>query len=169
MTAIRAFAIVKREHPEATLRMVGPDEDGTLATCHDLVSELKLEGSVEFSGRISKAEIPRLANLFDIFLNATHYESFGVAVMEAAASGLCIVTTNVGELPLLWRHGEDALLVPPGDVSRMAEEIQRILTEPGLAKRLSCNARTKAEKYDWPFILPLWENAISRVCAQPGD
>ena len=169
MTAIRAFALVKREHPDAILRMVGPDEDGTLANCHGLVSELKLEGSVEFSGRIPKAEVPGLANSFDIFINATHYESFGVAVMEAAACGLCIVSTNVGELPLLWRHGQDALLVPPGDVSRMAEEVRRILTVPGLAERLSSNARAKAETFDWSFILPLWEKAISRVCAQQGD
>ena len=69
--------------------------------------------------------------------------------MEAAASGLCIVTTNVGELGLLWTDGVDALVVQPEDPKAMATAIQRILVEPGLAHNLSVNARKKAEQFDW--------------------
>jgi glycosyltransferase involved in cell wall biosynthesis len=83
--------------------------------------------------------------------------------MEAAACGLCIVSTNVGELPLLWQDGHDALLVQPADAKAMAGAVRRILTGPGLAERLSRNARFKAEQFDWSVILPLWERVLNNV------
>ena len=83
--------------------------------------------------------------------------------MEAAACGLCIVTTNAGELPLLWENGVDAIIVPMNDSKAMADAVIRILTEPGLAQKLSTNARKKAENYDWSVILPQWEALFDRV------
>jgi glycosyltransferase involved in cell wall biosynthesis len=83
--------------------------------------------------------------------------------MEAAACGLCIVSTNVGELPLLWQDGHDALLVQPDDSTAMAAAVRRILREPGLAERLSRNARAKAEQFDWAVILPQWERVLAEV------
>jgi glycosyltransferase involved in cell wall biosynthesis len=83
--------------------------------------------------------------------------------MEAAACGLCIVSTNVGELPLLWQDGHDALLVQPDDSTAMAAAARRILREPGVAERLSRNARAKAEQFDWSVILPLWERVLNNV------
>ena len=93
----------------------------------------------------------------DIYINTTTVESFGIAVMEAAAAGLCIITTSVGELPHLWIDEEEALLVPSNDPQAMAVAVRRILTEPGLASRLSKNAHEKAMQYDWSVIIPQWE------------
>jgi glycosyltransferase involved in cell wall biosynthesis len=102
----------------------------------------------------------------DIFLNTTNHESFGVSVMEAAACGLCIVSTNVGELSLLWQDGHDSLLVQPDDHEAMASAVRGILCEPKLAERLSRNARAKAEQFDWSKILPQWEALLQEVAAQ---
>jgi glycosyltransferase involved in cell wall biosynthesis len=76
---------------------------------------------------------------------------------------MCIVSTNVGELPYLWENGVDALLVPPNDPEAMAAAVKRILTEPGLAEKLSKNARIKAEQFDWPIILPQWEELFNSI------
>ena len=110
-----------------------------------------------------KEEVPRHLCGYDIFLNTTNYESFGVSVMEAAASGMCLVTTNVGELSYLWQDGNDALIVPPDDPEAMAAAVQRILTEPGLAEKLSRNARKKAEEFAWSIILPQWEALLTKI------
>ena len=99
----------------------------------------------------------------DIFLNTTNYESFGVSVLEAAACGLCIVTTDAGELPFIWQDGVDALIVPVNDARAMAAAVTRILAEPGLAAKLSTNARKNAEKYDWSVILPQWEELFKSL------
>jgi glycosyltransferase involved in cell wall biosynthesis len=45
----------------------------------------------------------------------------------------------------------------------MAKAVRRVLTEEGLADRLSCNARRKVEQYDWSNVLPKWEKVLDRV------
>ena len=150
--------------------MFGPDKgDGSLEQVKSEVRRLDLEGRVGVPGAVPKTGVPAALNSGDIFLNTTNYESFGVSVMEAAACGLCIVSTNVGELSLLWQDGHDALLVQPGDAKAMAAAVRRILSEPGLAERLSRNARAKAERFDWSVILPQWEALLLEVAAQRPD
>jgi len=65
------------------------------------------------------------------------------------------------------KDDHDALLVQPDDSAAMATAVRRILTEPGLAERLSRNARVKAEQYDWSVILPQWERLLKRLMAMP--
>lgn len=54
--------------------------------------------------------------------------------------------------------------MPAGDANAMAEAVRRVLTEQGLAERLSQNARAKAEGFDWSVILPAWEAVFHAVC-----
>lgn len=166
-TAIRSVEIVRLRFPQATLTLYGRDTgDGTFEACQALVEELKLQNAVQMPGKILKREVPRILSDYDVFLNTTRAESFGISVVEAAALGLCIVTTNVGELPYIWEHEKNALLVPPDDPQAMANAILRILDEPELAQSLSINARAKAEQYDWSRILPIWTELIERVIVE---
>jgi glycosyltransferase involved in cell wall biosynthesis len=153
-----------RNMKETELLMIGPDKgDGSYLKVKQKISNSELEDIIQIIPGVSKAEIPNYLSKYDIFINTTNVESFGQSVLEAAACGLCIVTTNVGELPFLWEHEVDALLIPPDDPEAMADAIQRILTEPGLAARLSTNARKKAEQFDWSIILPQWEALFEEV------
>ena len=162
--AVEVVADVRKYIPDIHLTMIGPDKaDGSLVIVNKMLKENELGTFVEITGPVPKTDVPLWLQKHDIFINTTRYESFGVAVMEAAALGLPVVTTNVGELPYLWNDGEDALLVPSEDAGAMAEAVKRLLSEPGLAERLSCNARAKAEKYDWSAILPQWESVIREV------
>ncbi len=159
---------LRHDWPDVHLTMVGPDKgDGTFDEFRRFVADNCLQAYVTWAGGVPKTEVPRWLQQGDIFLNTTTAESFGVSVMEAAAMGLCIVTTNVGELSYLWQDGEDALLVPPDDPDAMAAAVRRLLTEPDLAARLSHNARRKAEQFDWETILPQWERLLTEV-AQRG-
>lgn len=157
--AVRVISLLINEFPTITLLMVGPDkEDGSRLRMETLATELGVREAVHWIGAVLKVDVPKTLNQCDIFLNTTLYESFGVSVIEAAACGLPIVTTNVGELSSLWQDGHDALLVSPDDCSGMANAVRRLLKEDGLAEKLSTNARIKAEQFDWSFILPQWEN-----------
>jgi glycosyltransferase involved in cell wall biosynthesis len=156
--APKLLGILKNQGFEPHLRMVGPDKaDGSLEEVLHVAQELQIVDKIEIIRGIPKEQVPDFLARGDIFINTTKYESFGVTVLEAAACGLCIVTTNVGELSYLWEDGIDALLVPPNDPQAMADAVIRVLTEPGLAARLSENARKKAERFDWSVILPQWE------------
>ena len=153
-----------RNVPKIELLMIGPDKgDGSYQKVKQIILDSGLEDIIQIIPGVSKQEIPYYLSKYDIFINTTNVESFGQSVLEAAACGLCIVTTNVGELPFLWEHEVDALLVPPDDPGAMAVAIFRILHDPELAERLSINARKKAEQFDWSFILPQWEALFEDV------
>lgn len=162
--AVEVIAQLKEEFPTINLIMIGPDkQDGYYERTKLAIETYSIEENVQLIDAIPKASVPEYLFKGDIFLNTTIYESFGVSVMEAAACGLCIVTTNAGELPLMWEDGVDALIVPTNDINAMASAVRRILIEPGLAEKLSINARKKAESYDWSEVLPLWENLFSQM------
>jgi glycosyltransferase involved in cell wall biosynthesis len=167
LMAARTLALLAKEYPDIQLQMTGADKgDGSLQEVRNLAEQFGLGNNLHITLGIPKKEVPRHLCGYDIFLNTTNYESFGVSVMEAAALGMCIVSTNVGELSYLWQDGHNALLVPPDDPEAMAAAVRRILTEPGLAERLSRNARKKAEQFDWSVILPQWEALLLSIMEQ---
>jgi glycosyltransferase involved in cell wall biosynthesis len=84
-----------------------------------------------------------------------------VSVLEAAAFGLPVVSTDVGGIPHLLRNGEEALLVPEGDAEALAAAIRRLLDEEGLASRLSAAGREVAERSSWLRVKPLWEELLA--------
>lgn len=162
--AIRMLQLLHVHEPSALLEIVGPDKgDGTLQEVCELTKVLGLSDQVSLTGAIPKSEVPSKMSEYDIFINTTNVDNTPISVIEAMACGLCIVSTNVGGIPYLLTHEYDALLVPPNDPQGMADAVWRILTEPGLAERLSRNARTTAEQFDWSVVLPQWEALLLDV------
>jgi len=154
-----AIDMVKRlinEFPSINLQMFGPDRDGSLESTKKLANEVGVAGQILFPGQINKSEVPVRVNSGDIFINTTTTDNTPVSVIEAMACGLCVVSTDVGGIPHLLENEVDALLVPSGDSDAMAAAVRRILSEPGLAERLSRNARAKVEQFDWSVVLPKW-------------
>lgn len=162
--AVRVLNLLLKEYPGTYLYMAGPDKaDGSYQQVMQEATDLNILGHLELTGTISKSNIPALLDKGDIFINTTNIDNTPVSVMEAMACGLCVVTTNVGGLPYLLEDGVDALLVPPDDSQAMANAIRRLLTEPGLAEKLSTNARRKVEGFDWSIILPQWERLFAEL------
>lgn len=162
--AVEVLQRLKSDYPRITLRIVGPDKkDGTFESLKERVEHNKLQGSVNIEGAVSKTAVPATLDQADIFLNTTNYDNTPVSVIEAMASGMCIVSTNVGGIPFLLEHGHDALLVPPNDPDAMAHAVRRILTEPELAATLSNNARKTASQFDWSVVFPQWEQLLKGV------
>lgn len=162
--ASSVVALLAEDFPDVRLTMVGPDKgDGSLQRTRQAASELGVDGRVDFPGGIPKDQVPHWLNRGDVFINTTNVDNTPVSVMEAMACGLCVVSTNIGGIPYLLEHEHDALLVPPDDPVAMAAAVRRILTEPGLAERLSRNARQKAKQFDWSTVLPRWEALFKRV------
>jgi glycosyltransferase involved in cell wall biosynthesis len=162
--AVKVLSFLVKEFKEITLTMIGPDKkDGSLNSALDLAQRTDMTSHINIVGSIPKSEVPIWLAKGDIFLNTTRFESFGVSVVEAALIGLPIVTTSVGELSYLWENEKTAMLVPQNAPEAMANAIRRILTEPGLAERLSSNARRKAEQFDWSVILPHWERLLNEA------
>ncbi|MBZ0319448.1 MAG: glycosyltransferase family 4 protein [Anaerolineae bacterium] len=164
--AADVIALLKDDFPDIRLTMIGADKgDGSFQSFQSRVSAKGLNSHIACIGWIPSVDVPQRLREHDIFLNTTNVDNTPVSLIEAMACGLCIVSTNVGGIPYLVEHEQDALLVPPDDPEAMATAVSRILTEKGLAERLSRNARTKALNFDWSVIFPQWEAILSHFLA----
>jgi len=161
------LARLAEEWPGVRLTMHGPDKhDGALEATRDSARQFGVEGLIRIPGAVPKLRVPDVLSTGDIFLNTTDFDNTPVSVLEAMASGLCIVSTDVGGIRHLLEDGTNALLTPRGDADAMANAVRRILTEPGLAARLSSNARRKAESFDWSVVLPELERELKRAASR---
>jgi glycosyltransferase involved in cell wall biosynthesis len=164
MLALRVLASLAREFPNIRLTMIGPDKgDGSLQATQELARKLGVAQNIEWPGAVLREKIPEWLDQADIFLNTTNADNTPVSVLEAMASGLCIVSTNVGGIPYLLEAEREALLAPAGDEQAMSAAVRRVLTEPGLAEALSRQARQKAEQFDWAAILSKWAPLLQSV------
>ena len=162
--ALQVLRLLLAEFPGIHLTMIGPDKgDGSWQSTEQAAVRLGVTERVQMAGSVAKATVPGALAAGDVFLNTTNGDNTPVSVIEAMACGLCVVSTNVAGLPYLLEHEHDALLVPPNDPSAMAGAIRRIMTEPGLAERLSRNARAKAGQFDWSIVRPQWETLLTAV------
>jgi glycosyltransferase involved in cell wall biosynthesis len=160
--AVEVFAKVKETYPHAKLTM-GGQEKGLLEVTRQLANKLGVSDSVRFIGFLGLEDKQREFVRHDIFLNTNRVDNMPVSVLEAAAFGIPIVATAVGGVPYLLQDGETGLLVQTEDADGMSRAVIRVLEEPGLAERLSKNARTLAEMHDWSVVLPMWENLFQKV------
>jgi glycosyltransferase involved in cell wall biosynthesis len=165
--AVEAVARLVREFPSIQLLMIGPDKgDRSQEQTLETAARLGVAEHLKIHRAVSKLEVPRWLCQGDIFLNTTNIDNTPVSVMEAMACGLCVVTTDVGGIPYLFRHERDALLVPPNDPSAMASAIRRVLREPELAGQLSSGGRQRVEKFDWSLVLPQWEQLFEGLAGR---
>ena len=160
--AVRVLARVRREYPDATLVMAGQDK-GWQRRTETLAFEMGLGGAVRFAGFLGVQEKVREAGHADIYVNTNRIDNMPVAVLEACAMGLPVVSTNVGGVPDLLDHERTGLLTPDDDDEAMARQVIRLLHEPDLAARLSTNARCLAERSSWESVRPQWERLFQEL------
>jgi glycosyltransferase involved in cell wall biosynthesis len=164
--APRVLARLTDRFPNVQLTMIGRDKgDGSLQRTQRIARELGVLGRLSLPGGVPKAAVPAWLDAGDLFLNTTNVDNTPVSVIEAMASGLCIVSTKVGGIPYLLRQEQDALLVPPDDPAAMAAAVHRILVNSSLAGSLSHSARARAAGFDWSAVLPQWEALLADVAA----
>jgi glycosyltransferase involved in cell wall biosynthesis len=147
--ALRAYEIVKRDHPGARLEIVGSGTEEAALTAW--VSEKGLK-DVVFHGAITHQQMPQFLNRADILLNPTNVDNLPMSLLEAFASGVAVVSTNVGGIPDLLGDSAAALLVGPHDHEEMAARIMELLSNNQLATRTAVAARGVAEKYCWEAV-----------------
>ena len=138
----------------ARLLMIGDGPERPEAVA--LAAELGLGGRVSFLGSFPRIE--DLLGVSDLFLLPSSQESFGLAALEAMASGVPVVASRVGGVPEVVIDGETGVLCELGDVEGMAEAAVRLLTDPALYKRFAEAARRRAvETFSETQVTPRYE------------
>jgi glycosyltransferase involved in cell wall biosynthesis len=164
--AVRVLAAIAREDDRATLTMIGPDKgDGSREDVLREADRLGVRHRLTLTGQMDRTAVADALASHDIFLNTTTVDNTPLSVIEALASGLCVVSTNVGGLPYLLRDNGDALLVAPGDVPGMAAAVHRLVQDAGVSARLSRAGLETADGFGWGRVLPQWEHLLMHVSA----
>lgn len=122
-TLLRAVAMARTEMPELELDIAG---DGVeRERLQHLAHEYGLYGSVRFYGNVPYEGMPDMFRQRDLLVHASHYEAEGMVVLEALATGMPVVSSEVGVAASLPSHLVHR--VPPGDAEQMAQAILRSL------------------------------------------
>lgn len=111
------------------------------------VEELALKDAVCFTGFVSDAEKPLWYNAATVFVYPSLYEGFGMPLLEAMACGTPVIGSDTSSMPEVV--GDAGLLVAPGDVDVLAENLERLLVDADLRVGLGQRARTRASAYSW--------------------
>jgi len=148
--------------PDVHLTMAG-DDKGERATVQALVDDLALGDRVTVGGFAGSAEKRALFEDHDVFVNSSRVDNRPVSVVEAAASGLCVVSTDVGGVPDLVSDGESALLVPADDPDALAAAVRRVLDDPQLAAALSEGGRAVAERGRPDVVVAAWTELLDSL------
>jgi glycosyltransferase involved in cell wall biosynthesis len=162
--AIQTVAVLKERYPRVHLTMIGPDQ-GKLEECKRMIRDLNLENQISILGYISNDQLSQYYNSHEVYLNTTRYESFGVALVEAASCGIPTVSTSVGEIPLIWKNGENVILSERNEQS-FANSVVELFEDEGLYHRISTGAIANAKKYDWDNVLPQWTALYNRLLSR---
>lgn len=157
--AIRCVYDLKARFPRIKLTMVGPDQ-GKLGYCKQLIEELGVQNHIDIVGLVPNRELNSYYKSHMVFVTTTTYESFGVALVEAASSGIPMVSTKVGEIPYMWHEEEEMLMAEDNNQSIFNQKVEQLLTDQDLRNRLSKNARKKAESFTWNYVKNKWGQAI---------
>ncbi len=158
LMALKIVEGLLKKNIKVSMRMVGPEKDGTLAVSQKIAKQKNLP--ITFTGKLDKDEWITLSKEYDIFINTTNFDNMPVSVIEVMALGLPVISTNVGGIPYLIDHKDTGLLVPPNDIQAFIEAILELLDEPKMGERLAGNARNKVEEFDWEKVKRKWNEVL---------
>ena len=104
-----------------------------------------------------------LLSAADVMLLPSESESFGLAALEAMASGVPVVSSNAGGLPELNRHGVSGLMSNVGDGDEMAKQVFYLIEKEERLLKFKDQARERANAFSLEAVLPLYEKLYDKV------
>ncbi|MFZ5539297.1 MAG: glycosyltransferase family 4 protein [Pseudomonadota bacterium] len=161
-TALRAFAKIRSRFPAARLTVAGSGP--ALDSLRRLAQELGVSEAVRFTGRLDNDRIAELYREADLAINPSTVDNMPISLLEAMASGVPIVSTNVGGVPFVVEHERTALLVPARDPDAMAAAAVRIFEDAVLRDALVAAGLQTCRAYAWERVRPILFAAYTR-CA----
>jgi glycosyltransferase involved in cell wall biosynthesis len=160
---IDALAEVRRRHANVKLLLVG---DGPLRTALAIhAKERQVAAQVHLAG--SRDDVPFLLRVMDAYVCSSDSEGMSNSLLEAMASGLPVVTTDVGDHGLAVRDGIDGFVVRPGDSTAFADRIARWVADPELRSRHGAAAGDRITDFDFAETVRTYERFYTSLLRRP--
>ena len=162
-TLLKAWALVHSQVPEARLTLVG---DGELRSrLEEQARGLGLGESVEFAGL--RSDVMPYLERAGIFVLSSLREAMPLALLEAMATGMAAIATDVGGIPEMIEDGFNGRLVRPGDVDTLAHRLIQMLKDPTRQTRLGAAAReTVVRRYSLTASIDQLESLYEKLAGR---
>ncbi len=152
---LHAVVLVRKVVPQVRAIIVGDGPEHP--ALQRMITVLGLEQHVRLLGSVpDDDEVARIYRQADIFCLPSVQEGFGIAFLEAMASGLPIVATSATAIPEVVPNGQAGLLVPPGDQAALAQALIELLQNTQRRKELGDFGRSYVERFDWQQVAKLF-------------
>lgn len=158
---LEAMPLLLRRHPvRLVIGGVGPYADDLKRRA----AALGIAERVHFAGWLTEESAAALYRLADVTVVPSTYEPFGIVALEAMAAGAPLVGSDVGGLGEIIRHESNGLKAEPGDPLSLAEQIDRLLIDRPLARRLAAQGyRDVRDCYTWERVALQTETVYRQV------
>ncbi|MFT3661627.1 MAG: glycosyltransferase family 4 protein [Gordonia sp. (in: high G+C Gram-positive bacteria)] len=148
---LAALPAIRRSHPGTTLTVAG--EGTQLDWLTGLTVKHRVKGAVRFAGRQDHDGLVTLMHRCAAIVLPSRYEPFGIIALEAAATGIPLVTSTAGGLGEAVIDGETGTTFPPADVAALTAAVRTTLDDPAAAAARARRARAVlTEEFTWPVI-----------------
>jgi len=165
-TLIESIPAVTRRFPRAKFIISGKGQSNEMKKLVAHAEKLGVKDTILFTGYYPDKKLPMLYQAADVFAFSTFYENLPFAVLEALATGLPVVTTNVGGIPEMIENGKNGFLVQPSNSRELSDRILYFLEHPSEASEIAlCARKVIEERFDWRLIvrkvLRVYEEALN--------
>lgn len=158
---IRAFSRVHVSVPDSKLLLLGDGPQGK--QLRRVARDLEIRDHVQFEGWVPFEKMPQYLSASDIFVHPSSSEGFPNVVLEAMASGLPVVMSNVVGLNAYFEEGRNCYFVPPKDEMALEEKILLLLRDEALAKDMGARNLGLAKEFDWSVFAEKLEIILEDV------
>jgi glycosyltransferase involved in cell wall biosynthesis len=146
---IKAISKLKSKLPNIRLHLVGGGNNRDVAL---LAKEEGIEKNVIFHGWAEGSLLPSYYKSADICVFPSRHEGFGIVILEAMASSIPVIASDIPSFREIVSHGLDGVLFEPENADALSKEVIALYQDPYLRKELSRNAFEKVTRYSWEKI-----------------
>jgi len=145
---MRSFARVKDDFPDHQLVIAGFARDEAYAAELTAVAQSEgIEDRTVFTGGLPHEELVKLYQTADIFVYPSMYETFGLTILEAMASGCPVITSNISSMPEI--AGDAAVLIDPKNQEELAEVLRKMLGDEAERQTWAKKGLVRAAEFTW--------------------
>ena len=142
-----------------------PEEQALRAMCR----ELSLDDCVTFVGRRDHYKLPDYYRAADALVLPSHYESFGLVVLEALSCGTPVVAMRVGVVEDIVHNGLNGWIVAENTCKDLAEGIRRVLKQHDAQKPTADSIRATVVDYDWRLVADAIHSKYRMLIGEGGS
>ena len=144
-----AFALMEPSIRESYMVVAFGAGESYLERLSDKRQRMGLDERVILLGYVPDEDVTLLHQAASAFVSLSHYEGFGLSVLDSMAAGVPVICSNVGSHSELVEHEVNGLLVDPNDLESVTAALSNVLTDVALRQQLCAAARSSLSRFSW--------------------